>query len=158
MTIDGNCVPLLPENRGKGRCNHVGHQNSGESEEEFVKRVIDSSEQIDSQKEYILNLTYSEKLGMINNNENIYVLIDDGDWYVRKAVARQGYGLEKLVNDRSPNVRVEVTKQGYGLDKLVDDKNWFVRKTVTEQGYSLDKLANDKDPNVRMAVAEQGYG
>lgn len=28
-----------PENRGKGRCNHIAHQNPGESNQEFVERI-----------------------------------------------------------------------------------------------------------------------
>lgn len=41
MTTDGKLTYCIasPENRGKGRCNHVAHQNNGETNEDFVKRI-----------------------------------------------------------------------------------------------------------------------
>ena len=43
-------------------------------------------------------------------------------------VARQGYGLDILVNDPKASVREEVAKQRYGLDQLINDKSEAVRK------------------------------
>ena len=80
-------------------------------------------------------------------------LVEDEDWCVRHAVARQGYGLEKLV-DGERCVREAVAEQGYGLDKLVDDRDWRVRHAVARQGYGLDKLVNDEDWNVREVAKE----
>ena len=84
--------------------------------------------------------------------------INDGNWRVRVAVAKQGYGLDILINDKDPEVRVAVAQQGYGLDKLINDSHCWVRVTVAQQGYGLDILINDEDPEVRVAVAKQGYG
>ena len=46
---------------------------------------------------------------------------------MRKEVAKQGYGLEKLVKDPSEDVRVEVAKHGYRLDILEKDESKYVR-------------------------------
>ena len=46
-------------------------------------------------------------------------------------------------------MRLEVAKQGFGLDKLVDDESWKVRLEVAKQGFGLDKLANDEYTAVR---------
>ena len=85
-------------------------------------------------------------------------LINDEDCLIRFFVANQGYGLDKLVNDRDSGVRCVVAYQGYGLDKLVNDEDWTVREAVAKQGYGLDILINDKNEFVRVAVAHQGYG
>ena len=86
------------------------------------------------------------------------ILINDEDYPVRVAVAKQGYGLDKLINDEDWIVRVAVAKQRYGLDILVNDEDWSVRVAVAKQGYGLDKLINDRHWEVRATVAEQGYG
>ena len=89
----------------------------------------------------------------IKNND-----ILNEDWEIRGEIAKQGFYLDKLINDEDNYVRWEVAKQKYGLDKLVNDKNWYIRKEVAKQGFSLDVLINDKDWRVRREVAKQGYG
>ena len=37
---------------------------------------------------------------------------------------------DKLINDEDWSVRVAVAKQGYGLDKLINDENWEVREAA----------------------------
>ena len=87
--------------------------------------------------------------------DNLDILVNDEDWYVRLEIARLRYSLDKLVNDEEYEVRREVAKQGYGLDILVNDKDWYVREEVAKQGYGLDKLVNDKDWEVRLEVLHQ---
>ena len=58
----------------------------------------------ESMKMKVINLYHKNQEEQENWNE----LVNDEDWFVRTAVAQQGYGLEQLVND----------------------KNWFVRKAV----------------------------
>lgn len=48
-----------------------------------------------------------------------------------------------------------VAEQGYGLDKLINDEYWYVRMTVAEQGYGLDKLINDEDCDVCIAAEQK---
>ena len=43
--------------------------------------------------------------------DNIEDLINDEDWHVRSEVAKQGYGLDRLVNDKHDFVRREATRQ-----------------------------------------------
>ncbi len=85
-------------------------------------------------------------------------LIYDKDPDVRAAVARQGYGLDILIYDENPNVRIEVALQGYNLNVLVKDESPFVRIAVAEQGYGLDVLIHDEDSQIRAEVAAHGYG
>lgn len=95
-------------------------------------------------------------------DEDLDVLVHDGEWEVRKAVAQQGRDkdLDKLVNDIHHSVRVSVAEQGrdQDLDQLVSDKHYEVRRRVAEQGRDkdLDILVNDKAAYVRMFVARQG--
>lgn len=92
------------------------------------------------------------------SNEKLDIEINDERSYIRKAVAKQGYALDKLINDKSSSVREAIAEQEYNLDKLVNDEDYAVREAVAEQGYGLDKLINDKSFWVREAVAKQGYG
>lgn len=96
----------------------------------------------------------------VNNyfKQNLKELIKNGDWHVRQAVAKQGYGLDILVGDEDYDVRAVVAEQCYGLDVLVHDENHYVREVVAKQGYGLDILVHDGNWRVRAAVAEQGYG
>ena len=102
--------------------------------------------------------------------------LNSDNWTKRYAVAKQGYGLNKLVNDENSDVRYVVAKQGYGLDKLVNDKDKFifnvVYEYVKEHNYKsvfnwakennididIDEWINSNDWYKRYEVAEQGYG
>ena len=101
----------------------------------------------------IRELSKEEVDKYFENNSD--VLINDTDWIVRAAVARQGYGLDVLINDPHWCVRLEVAKQGYGLDTLINDSDWIVRAAVAKQGYGLDVLINDTDSYVRKVVKAQ---
>ena len=90
-------------------------------------------------------------------------MVSSEDWHDRYEAARQGYALEKLVNDENDCVRRRVAKNAGELgredllDKLVDDEQYIVREAVARHGYALDRLVDDEDYWVRMAVAEQNY-
>ena len=114
-------------------------------------------------KEYIKNNDITNKhwgvrCEVARQGFGLDVLINDKNWCVRYEVAKQGFGLDILINDEDCGVRCEVVRQGYGLDKLINDKNRDVRYEVAKQGYGLDKLINDEDYDVRCEVARQGYG
>ena len=67
---------------------------------------------------------------------------DDEDYVVRAEVAKQGYGLDKLIKDKDYRVRNRVAMQGYGLDKLANDKDYRVRETVKFMlNNNINKLA-----------------
>lgn len=61
------------------------------------------------------------------------VSIVDSDWRVRAEVARQGFGLERLIQDESPEVRAAVAEQGYELEMLLEDENEDVREAARMQ-------------------------
>ena len=113
----------------------------------------------DSEKDKMVRSNYwGDRLEMAKEGYGLNLLINDEDWRVRRAVARQGYGLDILINDKYCGVRKAVAEQGYVLDALINDEHWGVRKAVAKQSYGLDILINDEDYDVRIAVANQGYG
>lgn len=70
-------------------------------------------------------------------------MINDKNWYVRQAVANQGYGLDVLINDKDWHVREAVVRQGYGLDGLVKDKERYASRTaknMLNKNYQKKKL------------------
>lgn len=74
MTTDGKLTycTASPENRGKGRCNHIGHQEPGESIEEFVIKCSS-----------MMNIDNSRTTQEIINDlirENSYSYDADPDW------------------------------------------------------------------------------
>ena len=70
----------------------------------------------------------------IENND-----ITNKSWIIRCEVARQGFGLDKLINDKDWRVRCEVARQGYGLDILINDEDCDVRNTARQK---LNELNN----------------
>lgn len=58
--------------------------------------------------------------------------------------------IQSFVDNDSDIVRSQVARQGYGLDKRINDGSGFVRRCVAEQGYGLDKLIHDEEPKVRL--------
>lgn len=80
---------------------------------------------------------------LISNRQTMMILISDG-------VAKQGYGLDILIDDNNRDVRMTVAHQGYGLNKLINDDYWGVRAEIANQGYGLDKLIHDEEPKVRL--------
>ena len=69
-----------------------------------------------------------KKIFLINNRKHLEILLYDENPFVRKAVAEEGYGLNKLINDEIYFVREAVARQGYGLDILVNDEDPEVRE------------------------------
>lgn len=82
------------------------------------------------EKDRLLSLTYNDKLEFIFNNEHLDIFVNDIDSSIRREVAKQGYGLEKLISDKDKYVRCEVAYQGYGLDIIINDKDIDVREEV----------------------------
>lgn len=53
-----------PELRGRGRCNHIAHQNENESAEDFCKRIeeLQENQENNVDKENLEKLTIDEKI------------------------------------------------------------------------------------------------
>ena len=108
-----------------------------------------------------MNEAYLKAIVNGHCDEDLDILVNDEDPYVRKAVAERGRDkdLDILVNDEDPNVRKPVAERGRDkdLDILVNDEDPDVRKAVAERGRDkdLDILVNDKNCSVRKAVAER---
>lgn len=93
-------------------------------------------------------LTGLGKRTLIENKINLDVLVKDEDFFIRLAVAKQGYGFDVLTHDPHHAVRTEVAKKGYALDTLVNDESWFVRIEVAEHGFGIEHLINDEESEV----------
>ena len=94
-------------------------------------------------------------------------LADDPSLEVRQAVAKQGYALDKLMNDENKWVRAAVVdgaiaaKRADLLDKLANDETWEVRDAVANSADKagredlLEKLANDEHKFVRITAVKE---
>ena len=58
------------------------------------------------------------------------MMVKSDNWRDRLEMAKQGYGLEVLINDEDWSVRTAVARQGYGLDVLINDENLYVQEAV----------------------------
>lgn len=56
-------------------------------------------------KEELLGLSFEEKYRLIGEGKYLDVFVNDENWLVRYIVARQGYGLEQLINDKDEDLR-----------------------------------------------------
>ena len=80
---------------------------------------------------------YSYIKEYIKNND---IINENGE--VRYEIARQGYGLDELIDDEDYDVRCAVARQGYGLDKLVNDENCEVRDMAKQKSNNKLKIIN----------------
>lgn len=141
----------------------IAEQGENESREQFFNRVGDRSAKdmygSDEKKDLeVMSTNSNNRKAVAEEGYGLDKLIYDYHEQVRCAVADHGYGLDILINDKDWGVRATVAEQGYGLDVLIHDETFYVRATVAEQGYGLNILVKDPDPEVRVAVAKQGYG
>ncbi len=69
LNTEGNITycSVEPENRGKGHCNHIAHQNPGESIEDFVNRIDEKQKALQLEKE----LNESEEKEKLESHEKI---------------------------------------------------------------------------------------
>lgn len=97
-----------PENRGKGRCNHVAHQNPGESIEEFIKRIDEKQKELQLSK----NVGDYEKESGTEPKEINQEKIDEIANKIDE-IAGQKLDLDnfkKILNNLSPEQVSEITK------------------------------------------------
>ena len=92
------------------------------------------------------------KFTLYGTNPEKDKMIKSNNWRDRYKIAKQGYGLDVLINDEYCDVRTVVADQGYGLNILVNDESEYIREAVVNQGYGLDILVNDEHWGVRKAV------
>ena len=117
------CTAKVP---GHGNCNHVFHKTKDVSDEQFQQEVD-------------------------NYNEKMTRLVHSGN---------QGKHLDKLINDPSPLVRRAVAKQDYGLEILKDDLSSIVRNCAIKRleeakhVFTTDDIADAfiKDPDIKADI------
>lgn len=111
MTADGRLTycEAPPDKRGIGRCNHVCHQENGESEEEFAVRAAqinfekEQSNPTPEEPEIVENKITDEEI--LGARERLYEILGTRD------VTREN--LLDLVNELPPDKQHEVFKLGF---------------------------------------------
>lgn len=68
------------------------------------------------------------------------ILVDSTDVKIRINIAKEGYGLDKLIYDKDFRVRLAVAKNCYKIDTLMDDKNLIVHLYAIYCRYGLFML------------------
>ena len=59
--------------------------------------------------------------------------------------------LDEIIDKKGINfisIKVAIAEQGYGLDRLIDDPYEDVREAVAKQGYGLERLIHDTSVKV----------
>lgn len=74
-----------------------------------------------------------------DTDANLDDTIDNGDISAKIDLAKQGYGLDKLINEKSEYILAEIAKHGYGLDKLSNVDSIRVKREIIKHKYRLDK-------------------
>lgn len=98
--------------------------------------------------------------------------LNSDDWLKRYAVAKQGYRLDKLINDNNSDVHGAVydylNEHNYksvfdwakdnhvdiDLEEWLNSDDWIKKYEVARQGYKLDILVYDEHSGIRNAVNE----
>ena len=135
LTVDGQLTfcSATPENRGKGRCNHVGHQEDGQTPAEFLESVKNCVKVEEAADETLTILEQMDK-----------TLLDP-----RSTTKRLGLrtDLDKEIQDQSESIEHLVSKyanvENPKWSKLVEDigiNGVFDIGVPGEEGYRAAKL------------------
>ena len=152
------------------------------------KLICDKSDSVrDAVDDYLLDNKYESIFEWASKNVNKRATsekmdfkkwLNSDDWCKRWAVARGGYGLDKLILDENPNVRYgvldylvetyislfnwakecpnrKVTTDKMDIDEWATSDNVYKRIYADWEGYGLDRLVKDKDKRVREEVARR---
>ena len=174
MTTDGKLTycSASDANIGKGRCNHLFHQNTNDSqnfilEYENLKSILDKNEEdyctiqgfeeedpeFDElqaeQDSYFLERQYK------NCKKDLY--IKSKNVIARRIAAENGDGLEELAHDKDMLIRAKVASHGYFIKDFINDESENVRLACVQNNHALDEFIKDKSEYVRAEVANKGY-
>lgn len=132
LNTEGNITycTVEPENRGKGRCNHIAHQNQGESVEDFIERI--NEKQIELSHKKISSDNYKEisqdeidflakKIDEIAGEK---ITLDNFKDVISKLTPDQISEITKLSFEAAPEFSLPITDENYG-DENVKNKLYF---------------------------------
>lgn len=74
----------------------------------------------ETRDQFFVRINKFPKRNMYGSKQDKDTTIIFGNWKDRVGIAKQGYGLDKLVHDKDPRVRIAVAKQGYKLDYMLE--------------------------------------
>ena len=74
----------------------------------------------ETRDQFFVRINKFPKRNMYGSKQDKDITIIFGNWKDRVGIAKQGYGLDKLVHDENPYVRMAVAKAGYRLDYMVE--------------------------------------
>lgn len=136
--VDSKKNQLQKTKRTNPNKNHVEYPNKLGLTDEQVRKTVYSHD-------------YDAKTTFIKYDIALDDFAVDENPQIRKLVAEKGHEehMEFLIDDKYTVVREAVARNGYGLDKLKDDPDWEVRFAVVGQGHALDELIDDEEYQVR---------
>ena len=125
LNTEGNITycTVEPENRGKGRCNHIAHQDPGESPEDFIARI-------DAKQKELVYKDYNPE----NHNEISQEEIDDLASKIDEIAGEKITvdNFKDVISKLSPDQIAEIAKLSFGAaptfslpitDEQYDDEN-----------------------------------
>ena len=132
LNTEGNITycTVEPENRGKGRCNHIAHQNPGESPEDFIARIDAKQKELvyrDYKPEDHNEITQEEIDNLASKIDEIAgekITVDNFKDVISKLSPDQIAEITKLSFDAAPTFSLPITDEQYD-DENVKNKLYF---------------------------------
>lgn len=121
---------VAPEERGKGRCNHISHQNDNESIEDFVSRI---NSNITVEEEIIPDETPPEHMGQeeidshateIDRIAGVKVTMDNFDEVLSTLTPQQIQEITKIGFEVAPEFSLPISDENYN-DEDQDNNLYF---------------------------------
>ena len=116
-----------PEMRGKGRCNHIAHQNEGESVEDFIERINTTDPNDKVEVEEAKEISQSEIDDMASQLDAIAgerVTADNLNEVLSRMSPDQMAAIAKLGFDAAPKFSLPIRDEDYE-DENVKNKLYF---------------------------------
>lgn len=149
LNNEGNITycTVEPENRGKGRCNHIAHQRPDESVESFIERINEKKIEL-SHKDYVESeehreISQEEINSLANAIDKIAgtkVTIENFKEVISKLDPDQINEITKLSFDAAPSFSLPITDEHYG-DENVKNKLYFANLPVYGIGGNMASIA-----------------
>lgn len=133
LNTEGNITycTVDPENRGKGRCNHIAHQNPGESVEDFISRINEKQEEQEEKgnidnKEYkeITQEEIDDLAAKIDKIAGTRITVDNYNEVISKLTPDQIAEITKLSFEAAPVFSLPITDEYYE-DENIKNKLYF---------------------------------
>lgn len=111
---------------------------------ETESKVVCTQGEDEDRDEFISKNNITFQTNQYGSNLKLDMQVNDEDWNVRKAIAEQGYGLDKLINDENEYVHNAATKYLKTLNKSakvnIDD---LLKLDIEDFINAVNKLSKD---------------